>query len=377
MPITFLLRDRLRQGVIRAFAIESKGIKDMDWQRVERVEVGTLPSGKLGGAWPRVVLGGWFAVAALAAWGGAGQVARGDEYDLAIATLQQTEENNASNQRAVEAARKLQGARPAVLLRVLEGMKRSTPVGKNYLSGVAGTLFQRDSIYLRSQLESFLLDTTQDGEARYLVFEWLTEGQESLRDQMLEGFRDDPSLELRHAAIGRAIDRLDKAPELSMLRKLLDQARHPAQIESLAKKLKEAGETVDQAKVFGFLMTWDAIGPFDNQEQKHFHTVYPVERDLLGKPFDPSLKYSGKSGELVGSRLLPKRRLASWTWQSPSTRRRGPSFMLVLSSVAPSRRMSKSAWDASTPINSGSMGKRCLPTRYIMRGCRSTSTSVA
>ncbi|MFN9917653.1 MAG: hypothetical protein ACK53L_34020, partial [Pirellulaceae bacterium] len=108
------------------------------------------------------------------------------------------------------------------------GMKRSTPVGKNYLSGVAGTLFQRDSIYLRSQLESFLLDTTQDGEARYLVFEWLTEGQESLRDQMLEGFRDDPSLELRHAAIGRAIDRLDKAPELSMLRKLLDQARHPA-----------------------------------------------------------------------------------------------------------------------------------------------------
>jgi hypothetical protein len=177
-------------------------------------------------------------------------------------------------------------------------MKRSTPVGKNYLSGVAGTLFQRDSIYLRSQLESFLLDTTQDGEARYLVFEWLTEGQESLRDQMLEGFRDDPSLELRHAAIGRAIDRLDKAPELSMLRKLLDQARHPAQIESLAKKLKEAGETVDQAKVFGFLMTWDAIGPFDNQEQKHFHTVYPVERDLLGKPFDPSLKYSGKSGEV-------------------------------------------------------------------------------
>jgi hypothetical protein len=273
-------------------------MNDMERHRLDRVAEGMRPSARFTGRWLGVGLAGWLVVAALAAWDRVGQMARADDYDLAIASLQQTEESNASNQRAVEAARQLQGARPAVLLRVLEGMKRATPVGRNYLSGVAGTLFQRDSIYLRSQLESFLLDTTQDGEARYLVFEWLTEGQEALRDQMLDGFRDDPSLELRYAAIGRAIDRLDKNPELAVLRKLLDQSRHPSQIETLAKKLKESGETVDQAKVFGFLMTWDVIGPFDNHEQKHFHTVYPVERDLLDKPFDPSQKYSGKSGEV-------------------------------------------------------------------------------
>ncbi len=40
------------------------------------------------------------------------------------------------------------------------------------------------------------------------------------------------------------------------------------------------------------------IGPFDNREQKHFDTVYDVERDLLGGRFDRAKKYAGKAGSV-------------------------------------------------------------------------------
>jgi hypothetical protein len=220
-----------------------------------------------------------------------------DEDQAAIATLKMIEANNGDNQRAVAAVKTLQQASPSILLRVLEGMNGATPIGRNYLSGAAGTLFQRDSLHLRSQLEAFLVDTKQDGEARYLVFDWLTQNDSALREKMLATFTDDSSLELRFAAIELALKKLDKSKDQQAYAQLLDLARHPDQIEAISKKLKALGQPVDQAKVFGFLMNWSVIAPFDNQGQKHFHTVYDVEKDLLSKPFDASQKYSGKNGE--------------------------------------------------------------------------------
>jgi hypothetical protein len=222
-----------------------------------------------------------------------------DEVDVAIGVLKKIEANNAGNKKAVDAVKAIQSGRPTALIRVLEGMKGASPVGKNYLSGAAGTLFQRNSLYLRSQLESFLQDQKQDGEARYLVFEWLTDKNPKLREEMLGTFLEDSSLELRYAAIEQALKKLEKSDQAEPLQKLLDLARHPSQIEDIVKKLKELGQTVDQAKVFGFLMSWQVIGPFDNQDQKHFHTAYPVENDLLSESFDLTRKYAGKSGEVA------------------------------------------------------------------------------
>ncbi len=228
-----------------------------------------------------------------------GSIAVSDEIDDAIGILKKVEANNEGNQKAIDAVKAIQSGRPTTLLRVLEGMNGASPVGKNYLSGAAGTLFQRNSLYVRSQLESFLQDQKQDGEARYLVFEWLTENQPQLREEMLTTFREDSSLELRYAAISQALKNLEKSDKIEAFQELLDLARHPSQIEDISKKLKELGRPVDQAKVFGFLMSWQVIGPFDNKEQKHFHTVYEVEKDLLADDsFDSSKKYPGKSGEV-------------------------------------------------------------------------------
>jgi hypothetical protein len=222
-----------------------------------------------------------------------------DEIDSAIATLKKIEASNEGNQLAVPAIRQLQTASPSTLLRVLEGMKNASPIGKNYLSGAAGALYGRDSASLKTQLESFLNDKKQDGEARYLVFQWLTDQQPELREQMLETMREDPSLELRFDAIALALQKLDKSTEAAPLQALLDSARHPDQIETIAKKLQKAGQEVDQAQVFGFLMKWQIIGPFDNRDQKHFDTVYDVEKDLIFKGIDASKKYPGKSGQVA------------------------------------------------------------------------------
>jgi hypothetical protein len=226
-------------------------------------------------------------------------VAFSDEMDDAIGVLRKIEADNQGNQKAIDAVKAIQSGRPTALLRVLEGMKGASPVGKNYLSGAAGTLYQRNSLYVRSMLESFLQDQKQDGEARYLVFEWLTENKPQLREEMLATFREDSSLELRYAAIAQSLKTLGKSDKVESFQALLDLARHPSQIEDISKKLEELGSPVDQAKVFGFLMSWHLIGPFDNTDQKHFHTVYEVEKELLADDkFDASKKYPGKAGEV-------------------------------------------------------------------------------
>ncbi len=228
-----------------------------------------------------------------------GLFVRADEIDSAIASLQKIEANNEGNQRAVSAIQKLQAAPSSTLLRVLEGMKDASPIGKNYLSGAAGSLYGRDAASLKTQLESFLNDKKQDGESRYLVFQWLTDQQPELREQMLDTMREDPSLELRFDAIALALQKLEKSTEIMPLQALLDSARHPDQIETITKKLQKAGQEVDQAQVFGFLMKWQVIGPFDNRDQKHFDTVYDVEKDLIANTFDPLQQYVGKSNKVA------------------------------------------------------------------------------
>ena len=227
-----------------------------------------------------------------------------DEIDTSILILQKIEASNLGNQQAASAVRSLQSAQSSALLRILEGMKDASPMGKNYLSGAAGTLYLRDSSSLRTQLESFLDDKKQDGEARYMVFQWLTDNQLELREQMLDGMRDDPSLEIRFDAIEHALKKLDNVTEAEPFKVLLDSVRHPDQIETIAKKLKQAGQPVDQAQVFGFLMKWQLIGPFDNQGQKHFNTVFDVEKDLVSNAFDSMKKYPGKSSDVTWQELM-------------------------------------------------------------------------
>jgi hypothetical protein len=46
-------------------------------------------------------------------------------------------------------------------------MKGSTPIGRNWLSGIANSRYRAEQNPPKGELEKILWDTTQDGEARY------------------------------------------------------------------------------------------------------------------------------------------------------------------------------------------------------------------
>jgi hypothetical protein len=219
--------------------------------------------------------------------------AQADSSSDLIKQLQGLKTSDADNQAAARAIKSLSGASDVSLLQALAAMKNATPIGRNWLMGLAGTLYRKAGANQTAELKNFLADTTQDAEARYLVFQWLSTGNDAMRKDLLSKMTQDPSPELRFAAIE---DALKSPPESGKLAELLDAARHPEQVVSIIEKLKEKGTTIDQAKQFGFLMNWKLIGPFDNVGTVNFDKVFPVETDWIAGTVKS--EYPGKSGSV-------------------------------------------------------------------------------
>lgn len=184
------------------------------------------------------------------------------------------------------------------LFEILEAMRGATPVGKNWLMGFANQAYSKattggESEALTKRLEAFLADRTQDSEARATVFEWLAQSKPESRTIWLAKMQDDPSPELRFAAIDAA---LKTTKEAGPLEQLLENARHPNQVTAIIKLLADSGKQIDQAKHFGFITSFRLIGPFDHVGTKNFNKVFPVETDwVAGKIADA---YEGKNGEV-------------------------------------------------------------------------------
>ncbi len=191
---------------------------------------------------------------------------------------------------AAKAIKQLSQANDITLIQSLTAMKGATPLGRNWLSGLANSLYRKTGKSQTAELSEFLSDPNQDGEARYIVFEWLTSNRETLRNELLANMKGDSSPELRFLAIEEAMkDKLEKK-ELSSL---LESARHPSQVVDIIKKLKELGETVDQSRQFGFLPNWRLIGPFDHVGSLNFNKVFPVESDWANGALKD--EYQGKT----------------------------------------------------------------------------------
>lgn len=218
--------------------------------------------------------------------------------EQAIVDLQTVVPGDDGNRTAVAAVARFKNASVADLLPVLRAMKDATPVGRNYLAMVANSLYRKGGDAIETQLEEFLNNPSHDGEARYMVLQWLTAKDIGARNTRLMLMTEDPSLELRFAAIDlvmkEAQELSDPDQKMAKLNELFDSARQPAQVIALAKALNDLGRPVDMNKHFGFVTSWNLIGPFDNMNEAHFDTVYDVERDLLEKTSDTSLAYDGK-----------------------------------------------------------------------------------
>ncbi len=221
-----------------------------------------------------------------------------------LEALKRVEPGDSGYAMALDAVRELQASRSISLTQVLEAMNDATPLGRNWLMGLAHTVRRNgtktDSSLGQSELQDFLKNTKHHGEARALVFLWLTRDKDKLRQSMLETMLDDPSPELRYAAVQQALERLEASSEnkLERLRQLLESAMHPEQVSEIIKLLNAQGEGIVLGDFMGFLKNWDVIGPFDNVGQAGFDVAYPIEKDLIQGKFSTSDVYQGKNGEV-------------------------------------------------------------------------------
>ncbi len=206
-----------------------------------------------------------------------------------IKLLQSATSGDASTLAATNAMKQLGKANDVTLIQSLAAMKGATPVGRNWLSGLANTLYRKSGKSQTEELKKFLSDQNQDGEARYIVFQWLTASNDALRTELLVNMDQDSSPELRFLAIEETMKSKMGARPLSSL---LDSARHPSQVVSIIEKLKELGVAVDQSKQLGFLTHWRLIGPFDHVGTLNFDKEFPVETDWAKGVLKE--KYEGK-----------------------------------------------------------------------------------
>ncbi|MCU0708629.1 MAG: hypothetical protein MUF23_10075 [Pirellula sp.] len=213
----------------------------------------------------------------------------------ALSTLRSIQPGDDKAQQAAAAASKqLSQAKDLKLMEVLKAMKGASPIGKNWLMGLANQLYRKSDAASKPELTAFLGDTSQDPEARYTVYRWVTDNDPETRGKFLDSMLEDPSLEIRFDAVAHAILKSEGA-SADQLKRILDAARHPTQIVEMIEKLKAVGVTVDQSQHMGFVTSWKLIGPFDNVGSDKFDVVYDVETDWLKGAVKE--RYSGKNGE--------------------------------------------------------------------------------
>lgn len=239
-------------------------------------------------------LAGWLAVNSLA-------LATAADVAKALAAIRQVGPAGENHLPAIAATSELSQLDAQSLPTVLQAMDGANPLAKNWLIGVAGKLADQGPLPVAA-LERFLADVQHDADARTWVFELLTRDDPDQKNGRLEQLLDDPAAELRYMAIEfqlAKLDGLETDTQLKLLTALLDAARHPAQIQSIAEKSKAAGQPVDLQRQFGFLPEWRVAGPFDNRDQSGFAVAYGPEEDLASRQtvlLDGS--YPGKAGEV-------------------------------------------------------------------------------
>ncbi len=219
---------------------------------------------------------------------------------------------------AAAAFKQISALKSEVLPEVLGALDGSRPEAANWVRGavdaIAERALARGEELPAGAIEAFLLDRRRPVAARELAWEWLCRVDPGAPARLLAGFVDDPSAELRREAVARELAAAEKllASEAgkdaarSALRALFARSRDPEQVEAIAKRLKEVGETADVARHMGFLRDWKLLGPIEGLAQEGgkgalpaglpahhagFHLAYPTELRI-----DLDIEQAGKAG---------------------------------------------------------------------------------
>jgi len=232
-------------------------------------------------------------------------VAADREIAEAIKTVNAIGRESANSVPAAKAARELSELPADALPEILAGFDSTNPLAENLLrsavESIADRTAQSEASWPTNELAAFIDEPQKhDARARRLAYELLQRSDATRAQAILPTLLTDPSSELRRDAVAYwigAAKRLlkeNKSDEAkAAYEKALSGAVDDDQVKEIVKALKERGVDVDLHRHFGFLTSWQVIGPFDNREQKGFNAKYPPETSV-----DLAAKYEGQLGEV-------------------------------------------------------------------------------
>lgn len=227
--------------------------------------------------------------------------------DEAIDVVQSVEPGAASHVEATAAVRRVESFGADALV-PLAGAIGGNPLADNWLRGAFEAIAANGIDRVRNELLNFFADRENNPRARRLVFETVTANDSELRRELLNDALDDPSEEMRSAAVTQLLKSVDEAgsekEKLVIYRRALKSATVRSQVDEIAREIDKLGGDVDKKSHFGFLTEWKAVGPFDNKDKAGFDVEFGPEAGDLAAP-DPQATYEGTLGET--------------TWQSVST----------------------------------------------------------
>jgi len=169
-------------------------------------------------------------------------------------------------------------------------------LAENWLRGIAEAVAQSGKVPV-PELEKFLRETKHSPRGRRLAYELIAAVDAAAEQRLIPTLLNDPSLELRRDAVALALADAAKVEgkdaSKAAYRKAFVASRDNDQIKAAAAKLRELGDKVDLPTHYGFLQSWQIIGPFDNTGDKGWNIAYPPEAKI-----DLAAKYAGLKGEI-------------------------------------------------------------------------------
>jgi hypothetical protein len=216
-----------------------------------------------------------------------------------IQTLRKVGQEGQGNIEATAAWQKLAETAPTDLPALLAGMNGANPLAQNWLRAAVETIASRaqaSNSLPTEDLITFIKDTSGDASPRLLAFELLLQHAPAKAKELTPSLLHDPAAELRLYPVADWITKAkdlqqkgDKTAAIAAYQEALSGARDEEQINTLAKGLRDLGQTVDLPRHFGFLMNWHLIAPFTNADRAGFDTVFPPEQAI-----DLKASYPGK-----------------------------------------------------------------------------------
>ncbi len=234
-----------------------------------------------------------------------GLMAKGEE-DLgaALKAVCAVEANGVGHESAVEAMKALNAATIDQVPEILKAMDDANEISQNWLRSAVVSAVGRGGDLPTDKVKEVLDDKSRSSMGRLLAFELLTDGNEGLAAEMIPGFIEDPSLPLRHKAVGALLEKADALSQgesldvIGCLGLALKHARDVEQIQSIANKLAKHGVNVDLQSQLGFLPTWNVVGSFDNKDMAGFDVAHGPE-EAIGM-IDLNAKYKDLEGNETG-----------------------------------------------------------------------------